>query len=189
MVDGAASLLTAVYGMYAAGIVTNDRGTNILDGGAHFYDAYECADGKYISIASIESKFYAEFLERTGFEDPDHAAHRDKAAWPGFGEKMAALFRTKTRAEWCEILEGTDVCFGPVLDFDEAPRHPHNVARETFVDVGGVVQPAPAPRFSRTRSKIQKPASKAGADTDAVLADWGFDETTIAAWKHDGVIG
>jgi alpha-methylacyl-CoA racemase len=188
MIDGVASLMTAVYGMYASGIVTNDRGTNILDGGAHFYDAYETADGRYISIASIESKFYAELLELTGFEDPDHAAHRNKAAWPDMGKKMAAMIKTKTRDEWCNILEGTDVCFAPVLDLAEAPQHPHNVARATFVEVDGVTQPAPAPRFSRTQSKIQKGASPAGADTDAVLADWGFDAAQITAWKNDGVI-
>ncbi len=188
MVDGVASLMTAVYGMHAAGIVTDDRGTNILDGGAHFYDAYETADSRYVSIASIESKFYDELLQLTGFEDPHHHGHRDKAAWPELSEKMAALIKTKTRDEWCEILEGTDVCFAPVLNIAEAPHHPHNVARGTFTEIDGVVQPAPAPRFSRTPSKIQKGASKHGADTDAVLTDWGFDTKQISAWKADGVI-
>jgi len=188
MVDGVASLMTAIYGMHASGIVTDDRGTNILDGGAHFYDAYETADGRYISIASIESKFYAELLELTGFEDADHAGHRDKSQWPALGEKMTAMIKTKTRDEWCEILEGTDVCFAPVLNLAEAPKHPHNVARGTFVEVDGVVQPAPAPRFSRTPSKIQKGASQHGADTEAVLADWGFDAGQIEAWKRDRVV-
>lgn len=189
MVDGVASLMTAIYGMHGSGIVTDDRGTNILDGGAHFYDAYETADGRYISIASIESKFYAELLELTGFEDPDHQGHRDKAQWPALAEKMAALIKTKTRDEWCEILEGTDVCFAPVLSLAEAPKHPHNVARGTFVEMDGVVQPAPAPRFSRTPSKIQKGASEHGADTEAVLNDWGFAAEQIAAWKSAKVIG
>jgi alpha-methylacyl-CoA racemase len=188
MVDGVASLMTAIYGMYAAGVVTDDRGTNILDGGAHFYDAYETADGRYISIASIESKFYAELLELTGFEDPDHKGHRDKTQWPALGETMAAMIKTKTRDEWCEILEGTDVCFAPVLNLAEAPQHPHNVARGTFVEVDGVVQPAPAPRFSRTPSQIQKGASQHGADTEAVLADWGFDAAQIETWKRDRVV-
>ncbi len=188
MVDGVASLMTAVYGMYAAGIVTNDRGTNILDGGAHFYDTYETADGRYISIASIESKFYDELLRLTGFEDADHKGHRDKAAWPAMGEKMAALIKTKTRDEWCGILEGSDVCFAPVLDLEEAPRHPANVARNAFVEVDGVVHPAPAPRFSRTPSKIQKGASAHGADTEAVLADWGFDASAIASLRKDKVV-
>jgi alpha-methylacyl-CoA racemase len=189
MVDGVGSLMTAVYGMHAAGIVTDDRGTNILDGGAHFYDAYETADGRYISIASIESKFYGELLQLTGFEDAEHAGHRDKTAWPKLGEKMAALIKTKTRDEWCEILEGSDVCFAPVLTITEAPDHPHNVARNSFVKVDGVVHPAPAPRFSRTVSKIQKGASKPGADTVAVLADWGFDSSSISSLQQGKIVG
>jgi alpha-methylacyl-CoA racemase len=188
MVDGVASLMTAIYGMHAAGITTDDRGTNILDGGAHFYDTYETSDGRYISIASIESKFYAELLELTGFEDPDHKGHGDKDAWPALGVKMAELIKTKTRDAWCEILEGSDICFAPVLSLAEAPKHPHNVARETFVTMDGVVQPAPAPRFSRTPSKIQKGASERGSDTHAVLTDWGFEASQISSWKEAGVI-
>ena len=188
MTDGAASLMAAIYGMYAGGIVTDERGTNILDGGAHFYDTYETADGRFISIASIESKFYAEFLERTDFNDPDHKGHQDKNAWPDMAEKMTELMKTKTRDEWCELLEGTDVCFAPVLSMAEAPQHPHNVARNTFVEVDGVTQPAPAPRFSRTPSKIQKGASDSGADTAAVLADWGFDDQRINALRKDKVV-
>ena len=174
MVDGAASLMTAIYGMYGMGIVTDDRGSNILDGGAHFYNTYETKDGKYISIASIEAKFYQEFLELTGFEDPDHAAHKDKTAWADNREKMRAMIKTKTRDEWCEILEGSDVCFAPVLSMAEAPKHPHNVERQTFVEANGVTQPAPAPRFSRTPSQIQKAPSAHGADTQAVLRRLGF---------------
>ncbi len=188
MVDGAASLMTATYGMYAAGIMTDERGTNILDGGAHFYDTYETADGRYISIASVESKFYAELLELTGFEDRDQAGHWDKSQWASLAERMAALIKTRTRDEWCGILEGTDVCFAPVLNMAEAPQHPHNVARGTFVAVDGVVQPAPAPRFSRTPSKIQKGASAPGADTDAVLCAWGCTAEQVAAWRSSGVI-
>ncbi|MFT4561322.1 MAG: alpha-methylacyl-CoA racemase, partial [Gammaproteobacteria bacterium] len=188
MVDGVGSLMTAVYGMHAAGIVTDDRGTNILDGGAHFYDAYETSDGRYISIASIESKFYEELLTLTGFEDPDHQGHRDKAQWPALSEKMTALIKTKSRDQWCEILEGSDICFAPVLTMTEAPSHPHNVARDSFVKVDGVVHPAPAPRFSRTPSKIQKGASKPGADTLAVLKDWGISAEQIDEWKNANVI-
>jgi alpha-methylacyl-CoA racemase len=188
MVDGVASLMTAIYGMHAAGIVTDERGTNILDGGAHFYDTYETADSRYISIASIESKFYIELLELTGFDDPDCQGHRDKDAWPELGIKMAELIKTKTRDEWCEILEGSDICFAPVLNLAEAPKHPHNVARDTFVTVDGVVHPAPAPRFSRTPSKIQKGASVRGSDTLAVLADWNFEASQISTWKEAGVI-
>lgn len=188
MVDGAASLMTAIYGMYGMGIVTDKRGSNILDGGAHFYNTYETKDGKYISIASIEAKFYQEFLELTGFEDPDHGAHKDKASWADYREKMRAMIKTKTRDEWCDILEGSDVCFAPVLSMAEAPKHPHNVERKTFIEENGVTQPAPAPRFSRTPSQIQKAPSAHGADTQAVLEDWGFDNAKIAEWKANGVV-
>lgn len=188
MVDGAASLMTATYGMHAAGVMSDNRGANILDGGAHFYDTYETSDGEFISIASIEAKFYDELMERTGFSDPEQAAHRDQTQWADHSKKMAAMFKSKTRAEWCEILEGTDVCFAPVLSITEAPKHPHNVAREAFVECDGVIHPAPAPRFSRTPSKIQKPASAPGADTDAVLERWGFSADSIQAWKADGVV-
>lgn len=183
MTDGAAILMTAVYGMHGAGLFTDQRESNILDGGAHFYDTYETKDGKYISIASIESKFYQEFLERTGFSDPEQVDHKDRTRWATRAADMQALFLTKTRDEWCKELEGTDVCFAPVLSMSEAPKHPHNVARKTFVEYNGVTQPAPAPRFSRTPSAIQKPPSAHGADTDAVLADWGFSADAIATLK------
>jgi len=188
MVDGAASLMTAVYGMRAAGVVTDKRGSNILDGGAHFYDTYETADGKYISIASIESKFYQQLLDLTGFEDPGHKAHKDKTMWPAYSEKMTAMIKTKTRDQWCELLEETDICFAPVLSMAEAPNHPHIAARQTFVTENGVTQPAPAPRFSRTQSQIQKPPSPHGGDTEAVLSDWGYSAEQISNWKNDGVI-
>jgi alpha-methylacyl-CoA racemase len=188
MIDGAASLMTAVYGMHAAGIVNDDRGTNIVDGGAHFYDTYETSDGRYISIGSIETKFYDELLELTGFEDPGRKGHADRGQWPACSKKMAALFKTKTRDEWCEVLEGSDVCFAPVLSMSEAHLHPHNAARDTFVESDGVMQPAPAPRFSRTPSSIQKPASAPGADSEAVLKDWGYSAEQIRAWKRAGVI-
>lgn len=188
MTDGVATLMTALYGMHAAGLWTDKRESNILDGGAHFYDCYETSDGRYISIASIESKFYAELLELTGFEDQDHAAHKDKAQWSDTSVKMADLIKTKTRDEWCELLEGTDICFAPVLSMSEAPSHPHNVARETFIDDNGVVQPAPAPRFSRTPGKIQKPPSPHGGDTDTVLLDWGIPEQELAILKNKRVV-
>ncbi|MEM7253537.1 MAG: CaiB/BaiF CoA-transferase family protein [Pseudomonadota bacterium] len=188
MVDGAASLMTAVYGMYAAGVMTDNRGQNILDGGAHFYDTYETSDGNFISIASIESKFYDELLSLTGFSDPEHKAHRDKGQWADMSTKMAALIKTKTRDEWCEIMEGTDVCFAPVLSIGEAPTHAHNRARDAFIEVDGVVNPAPAPRFSRTPANIQKGASAPGADTEQVLADWGIDAGEISQMKSGGVV-
>lgn len=188
MTDGTATLMGAIYGLHGSGYWTDDRQSNILDGGAHFYNAYETKDGKYISIASIEAKFYEEFLERTDFSDPDHAAHRDRTQWPDNRERMAALFRSKTRDEWCEVLEGTDVCFAPMLSMSEAPSHPHNVARKTFVKEDGVVQPAPAPRFSRTPGRIQKGPSVPGSDTAEVLSDLGWSDGDIAALRDGGVV-
>ena len=188
MTDGAAILMTALYGMHGAGLFTDQRESNILDGGAHFYDTYETKDGKYISIASIEAKFYEEFLERTGFSDPQQVDHKDRTRWATRAADMQALFLSKTRDEWCKELEGTDVCFAPVLSMSEAPKHPHNVARKTFVEYNGVTQPAPAPRFSRTPSAIQKPPSRRGADTEAVLADWGFSADAISKLKSNHTV-
>ena len=179
MVDGAASLMASTYGMYAAGRVDNRRGENLLDGGAHFYDAYETADGKYISIAAIEPKFYADLLDRLGLADEALPPQMERDSWPELKCRLAQLFRTRTRQEWCDVLEGTDVCFAPVLDFEEAPRHPHNLARQTFVEVDGVTQPAPAPRFSRTPSRIRSAPSAAGEHTLEGLQDWGFSQGEI----------
>ena len=179
MVDGAASLMASTYGMYAAGRVDNRRGENLLDGGAHFYDTYETADGKYISIAAIESKFYEDLLDRLGLAGEDLPPQMERNSWPELKRRLAKLFRTKTRQQWCDILEGTDVCFAPVLDFEEAPRHPHNVARKTFVEVDGVIQPAPAPRFSRTPSRIRSAPATAGEHTLQGLKDWGFSQDEI----------
>ena len=179
MVDGAASLMASTYGMYAAGRVDNRRGENLLDGGAHFYDAYETADGKYISIAAIETKFYADLLNRLGLADEDLPPQMERDRWPELKRRLAKLFLTKTRQQWCDILEGTDVCFAPVLDFEEAPRHPHNLARQTFVEVDGVTQPAPAPRFSRTPSSIGSAPAAPGEHTLEGLRDWGFSQGEI----------
>lgn len=172
--DGTASLMSVMYSLRASGIWSDDRAGNLLDGGAHFYDVYKTADGKYVTIGSIEPQFYALLLDKLDLkDDAAFSAQMNKSEWPALKEKLAAVIKTKTRDEWTELLEGTDVCFAPVLDMAEAPGHPHNVARQTFVDVGGLVQPAPAPRFSRTPGAIQGPAAEPGADTDAVLADWG----------------
>jgi alpha-methylacyl-CoA racemase len=179
MVDGAASLMASTYGMYAAGRVDNRRGENLLDGGAHFYDAYETADGKYVSIASIEARFYADLLDRLGLADEDLPPQMERDRWPESKERLAKLFRTRTRQQWCDLLEGTDVCFAPVLDFDEAPRHPHNVARRTFVEVDGVAQPAPAPRFSRTPARVRSAPAAPGEHTEEGLRDWGFSQGEI----------
>ena len=143
MTDGAALLSTMMYGFAANGWWNNDRGTNMLDGGAHFYDTYRCADGKHVALGAIEPQFYATLRERCGLTDPAFDAQMDPAAWPALKQKLEALFATRTRDQWCALLEGSDACFAPVLDWDEAPRHAHNVARETFVTVDGVLQPAP----------------------------------------------
>jgi len=188
MVDGAASLLTAIYGMYGAGSWQLERGTNILDTGAHFYGTYECADGKWISIGSIEAKFHAELLEKLGLEESDIPDRMDRSRWVEHKKRLTELFLSKTRDEWCEIMEGSDVCFAPVLSMAEAPSHPHNVARGTFVEVDGVVQPGPAPRFSRTPGQVQSPPPDPGQHTEAILADWGWSPDQISALRSAGAI-
>jgi alpha-methylacyl-CoA racemase len=189
MVDGAASLLTAIYGMHASGMWSNTRGDNILDTGAHFYDVYETKDGEYVSIGSIEPKFYAELLKRSGLEGQEMPRQMDRKAWPDLKEKFEALFKTKTRDEWCKIMEGSDICFAPVLSMAEAPSHPHNIQRGTFVEVEGVVQPGPAPRFSRTPSKIQRPPAKPGEHTEEALREWGFSASELEKLRGVGAIG
>ena len=165
MVDGSAVLMTMFWSMKASGFFDeNAPGTNLLDTGAHFYDVYECSDGKYISIGSIEPQFYAELMRLTGLEgDAEFAKQMDEPQWPHLKERIAEVFRTKTRAEWCALMEHTDVCFAPVLTMSEAAEHPHNVARSTFIELGGVMQPAPAPRFSRTEAVVIVAARSPGA--------------------------
>ncbi|MEO0549370.1 MAG: CaiB/BaiF CoA-transferase family protein [Pseudomonadota bacterium] len=174
MSDGAASLATMFYGMRAMGVWTDERESNLLDGGAHFYDTYECSDGKWVSIGSIEPQFYALLLEKTGINDPAFQAQMDRTAWPDLKAKLMNVFKTKTRDEWCEIMEGTDICFAPVLSMAEAPDYKHNKDRETFVEYDGVVQPAPAPRFSETPGAIQRTPAGIGEHQEEVLADWGI---------------
>lgn len=181
MSDGAASLMAMFYGFKASGMWKAERRSNMLDGGAHFYDTYQCADGKWISIGSIEPQFYALLLEKTGITDPDFARQHDRGAWPELHDKLAVVLAAKTQAEWCAIMDGTDVCFAPVLDLDEAPKHPHNVARQAFVEVAGVTQPAPAPRFSVTPGAIQGPPPAIGAHDREALMDWGFSTAEIDA--------
>jgi alpha-methylacyl-CoA racemase len=187
MVDGAALLFGAVFGMHAAGLWTDRRGANWLDGGSHFYDTYETKDGKYVAVGSIEPQFYALLLEKTGLTDAALPGQMDKEAWPVMKERLAAIFRTRTRDEWCAIMEGSDVCFAPVLSIAEAPLHPHAVARDAYIDIDGVPQPAPAPRFSRT-PPVARVAPRRGEHTDAVLAEAGFDADEIAALRRDGTI-
>jgi alpha-methylacyl-CoA racemase len=188
MVDGAAILMTMFHAFTAMGIWEDERGTNLLDTGAHFYDVYETADGKYVSIGSIEPQFYAELLRLTGLDQEELPFQMDRTQWPALKDKVAAVFRTKTRDEWCALMEGTDVCFAPVLSIKEAPQHPHNVHRKTFVELEGVVQPAPAPRFSGTPVSIQRPPSHAGQHTDEVLVEWGLDADRVAKLRDAGAI-
>jgi alpha-methylacyl-CoA racemase len=191
MVDGAAALMSMFYGMKAMGMWGPERGTNLLDSGAHFYDVYECADGGYVSIGSIEPQFYAELLRLTGLEeawDGDLPSQHDRSQWPALKERLAAIFRTRTRDEWCATMEGTDVCFAPVLSLDEAHEHPHMAARGTFTEVAGIRQPAPAPRFSRTPGAIERPPSSPGQHTDEVLADWGFDADEVTRLRAAGAV-
>ena len=188
MTDGTASLLSPFYGLMAMGMWSTERYSNRLDGGAFYYGSYECSDGKYISLGSLEPQFYALLLEKCGITDETFKEQSDQEAWPIKREKMEALFKTKTQQEWCGILEGTDVCFAPVLNLKEAPDHPHNKTRQTFVKIQGVTQPAPAPRFSRTQGKIQSPAAITGANTQEVLIDWGFSDSEISNLQMNNAI-
>ncbi|MBP6011881.1 MAG: CoA transferase [Alphaproteobacteria bacterium] len=188
MTDGAASLMSMFYGFKAMGMWTDEKGQNLLDGGAHFYDTYETSDGKWVSIGSIEPQFYALLLEKTGINDPDFQSQMDRSKWPSLKEKIGRVLKTKTRAEWDKLMEGSDVCYAPVLSLAEAPNHPHNKARATFVELEGVVQPAPAPRFSRTKPEIQGVAPTCGQHNDQVLGDFGFDAAEIASLKAVGAV-
>jgi alpha-methylacyl-CoA racemase len=190
MIDGSAQLMSIFWGIDAMG-GWGPRGTNLLDGGAHFYNVYETADGGYVSLAAYEPKFYANFLRLVGplgFDDLDPAQQMDMTAWPALKHRLAALFRTKTRDEWIAFFAGTEVCFAPVLPMAEARAHPHNVAREMFVDVDGAPHPAPAPRFSRTTTAVQGAPVKPGTHTDTALADWGFAGSEVAALRANGAI-
>jgi alpha-methylacyl-CoA racemase len=188
MVDGSAALMAMIWGFKALGI-WGDFGTNVLDTGAPFYDTYETADGKYISLGSLEPQFYAELITRIGLaDDVDLGRQMDNTTYPELGERFTALFKTKTRDEWCEILEHTDACFAPVLTMSEAVDHPHIKARNTVVHEYGLDQPAPAPRFSRTPGAIQRPPAWPGQHTDEVLADWGFASADVAKLRETGAI-
>jgi alpha-methylacyl-CoA racemase len=186
MVDGAALMLTPFYAARASGF-WGERGTNHLDTGAPFYEVYETADEKFVAVGTVEPKFYAELMARLGL-DVELDAQYDKTRWPDEKKRMAEVFRTKTRDEWCALLEGTDACFAPVLTPIEAPDHPHNRARQTFVELAGVPQPAPAPRFSRSAPPSPVSAMHPGADTDAVLGGWGFDHDEVARLRDTGAV-
>ncbi len=190
MVDGAAVLMSMFWALKSAGIFNEEApGTNLLDTGAHFYDVYECADRKYVSVGSIEPQFYALLLEKTGLTDDDaFAKQMDSAQWPALKKRLAEVMRTKTSAQWCAIMEGTDICFAPVLTMSQAAQHPHNVARNTFVDIAGVKQPAPAPRFSRTATATPTPPAHPGQHSREILADWGFAPSQVDTLLASGAV-
>jgi alpha-methylacyl-CoA racemase len=177
MVDGSAILMSMFWGFKNIGLHDeNARGTNMLDTGAHFYDVYKCSDGKFVSIGSIEPQFYAQLLQLTGLaSDAEFANQQDRTIWPKLKQRLTDVFATKSQAQWCQIMEGTDVCFAPVLTMSEAAKHPHNVARQTFIEVNGVAQPAPAPRFSRTNATVSHGPVAAGENTREVLQSWGVE--------------
>ncbi len=189
MVDGAAQLMWMFHSFEAMGLWdATERESNMLDGGAHFYDTYECADGEYISIGSIEPQFYALLKERAGLTEEDFGAQNDQSQWSAMKEKLTTVIKQKTQAQWSEIMEGTDVCFAPVLNFLDAPKHPANIARNTYIEVDGLVQPAPAPRFGRTPSEVRHGGHDVGQDTDAILMEMGFGEQELAGLRADGSI-
>ena len=186
MVDGAAALMAMFFSM--GGRFSAARGTNLLDTGAHFYNTYETKDGEHICVGSIEPQFYQLLVEKSGVDANKFGPQMDAGQWDGFKGELAEVFKTRTRDEWCEIMEGTDVCFAPVLSIFEAPEHPHNKERQTFVEVDGLVQPAPAPRFSRTTPEISHGARHPGEDSAAVLAGAGYDDADIAALRDKRVV-
>ncbi len=188
MSEGAASLMAMFYGRLAAGHWRDRRGVNVLDTGAPWYDAYETADGKHVAIGSIEGRFYAELLARLGLDAATLPGQFEFARWPELRAAFTAAFKTKTRDEWCREMEGTDVCFAPVLSLAEAPEHPHNKARGAFVAIDGVTQPAPAPRFSRTPGAIERGAPRRGEGGAQALADWGFGEKEIEGFRARGTL-
>ncbi|MCW3841338.1 CoA transferase [Micromonospora yasonensis] len=190
IVDGVSVLATQIQAMRRSGMWQDPRGVNLLDGGAPFYDTYECADGRYVAVGALEPQFYAELVRLTGFPlDGDEAVDRDDPAnWPALRESWARLFRTRTRDEWAELLADSDACVTPVLDWAEAPEHPHLAARGVFVEHDGVEQPAPAPRFSATPTTVRRAAPRPGEHTDELLAEAGFDADRIAALRAAGTV-
>ena len=188
VVDGAASLMTGMYGRKAAGAWTDRRGENDLDGGTPWYSVYETADARYVSVGAIEERFYRELIGRLGLDAEMLPDRRDRAGWPRLQERFAEVFRTKTREEWVRVMEGSDACFAPVLSLEEAPQHPHNQARRTFVEVDGVVQPAAAPRFSRTPGRIQHGPAQTEATAAAALREWGVPAKEIADLMKSGAV-
>lgn len=188
MIDGAASLMTMFYGMKAAGMWSPERDPNLLDGGAHFYDTYECADGQWLAIGSIEPQFHALLVKGLGLPDDAFGSYMDRTKWPEFSRRVAEIVKTKSRDDWMKVFDGTDACVAPVLSMDEAPGHPHNAARSTFVEAFGMVQPGPAPRFSRTAGAVNGPPALAGKHSTDVLSSWGVDPEQVKRFVAAGVV-
>jgi len=188
MSEGAASLMSIFYGRMAAGLWHDKRGVNILDGGAPWYNVYDTADGKYVAVGAIEGRFYAKLMQRLGLDTPSLPDQYDRARWPELRANLARIFQQKTRDEWCEALAGHDVCIAPVLSIAEAPSHPHNRARGAFFECDGVIQPGPAPRFSRTPGRVERGAPRRGEGGAAALADWGFSPQQIAQFRQSGTV-
>jgi len=186
--EGSASLMAMFYGFHSTGRWKDARAVNGLDGGAHFYNAYRCADGKFVSIGSIEPQFYALLLDKAEIDDPLFKQQMQRDQWPELRQRLATVIAQRTQAQWCALLEGSDACFAPVLGLADAPQHPHNQARQSFVEVAGVTQPAPAPRFSRTPGRIQSPPPQMGAHNREALADWGFSEDELQQLQADRLI-
>ena len=185
MTEGSTLLASLYYGMRASGRWLDARGGNHLDGGAHFYNTYRCADGRFVAVAATEPQFYAQLLQLLVIDDPDFQEQWDRMRWPRLKEKLAARFATRTRDAWCALAEGKDACIAPVLDWAEAPAHPQHVARDAFVTLAGVTQPAPAPRFSRTPAGLPQPPQQA---QDALLSRWGVQARTLAALRQAGTV-
>jgi alpha-methylacyl-CoA racemase len=188
MVEGSAALMHMMHSMRAQGFWKDERGVNLLDGAAHFYDTYETADGKYLSVGSIEPQFYRLLVELAGLDAKEFAPQLDPAGWPRLKARLAEVIRGRTRDEWAAIFEGTDACVAPVLSMSEAPRHPHNRARGSFVEIAGVSQAAPAPRFSRTEASVPQAPRPAGSDTVDVLREAGYAEAEIEKLRAAGVL-
>ena len=188
MVEGSAALMHMMYALSARGLWTESRGRNLLDGGAHFYGTYETADAKFIAIGAIEPQFYRRLIELAGLNAEEFAPQMDRARWPALRERLATVIKGRTRDEWCALMEGSDACLSPVLSLREAPQHAHNVARGTFFESAGVTQPAPTPRFTRTRAGFPPPPRPLGSDTASVLKAVGYSDEEIRALRERGAI-
>ena len=188
MIDGAASLMTMFFNMKTVGMWTPERDSNLLDGGAHFYDTYECADGKWLAVGAIEPQFHAELVKGLGLPADVFGMYMDRAKWPEYSLRVAEVVKTKARDEWMKVFDGTDACVAPVLSMDEAPKHPHNAERSTFVEAFGVTQPGPAPRFSRTAGAVNGAPPLAGKQSKDVLESWGIEAERAAAFVAAGVV-